>query len=162
MLALFLNQTTAAGILIAHPFNDVGRERQLALYSLRSKGRNDDGFTVQSIRCQKERKLATTETRVLHLASYRSGNERAANVAKRAGVVKRGLRPNESPDDIAEVWTAWGIQANFMHKPVLKLGCSRARLKHYYIPINYSIPLVAARCRRLAAGQLYIRVVAIG
>ena len=82
MLALFLNQTTAAGILIAHPFNDVGRERQLALYSLRSKGRNDDGFTVQSIRCQKERKLATRET--LYLASYRSGNERAGNVAKRA------------------------------------------------------------------------------
>ena len=53
------------------------------------------------------------------VASDRSGNERAVNVAKRAGVLKRGLRPNESSDVIADVWIAWGFQANFMYKPVL-------------------------------------------
>ena len=41
-----------------------------------------------------------------------SSNERAVNVAKRAGVLKRGLRPNESPEVIADVWLAWGFQAN--------------------------------------------------
>ena len=67
-----------------------------------------------------DRKFNTREVnRSSTVASDRSGNERAVNVAKRAGVLKRGLRPNESSDAIADVWIAWGFQANFMYKPVL-------------------------------------------
>ena len=67
-----------------------------------------------------DRKFNTREVnRSSTVASDRSGNERAVNVAKRAGVLKRGLRPNESPEVIADAWLAWGFQANFMYKPVL-------------------------------------------
>jgi hypothetical protein len=87
-----------------------------------------------------DRKFNTCEVnRSSKVASDRSGNERAVNVAKRAGVLKRGLRPNESPDVIADVRIAWGFQANFMYKPVLELGCSRARLKNYYIRVLFTI-----------------------
>ena len=66
------------------------------------------------------RKFNTREVnRSSTVASDRSGNERADNVAKRVGFLKRGLRPNESSDVIADVWIAWGFQANFMYKPVL-------------------------------------------
>jgi hypothetical protein len=39
--------------------------------------------------------------------------------SKHAGVLKRGLRPIESPEVIADVWIAWRFQPNFMYKPVL-------------------------------------------
>jgi hypothetical protein len=67
-----------------------------------------------------DRKFNTREVnRSSTVASDRSGNERAVNVAKRADVLKRGLRPNESPEVIADAWLAWGFQATFMYKPVL-------------------------------------------
>jgi hypothetical protein len=53
------------------------------------------------------------------VAADRSGNERAVNVVKRSGFLKRGLRPAQSPAQIDDVWKAWSFQANFMFKPVL-------------------------------------------
>jgi hypothetical protein len=87
-----------------------------------------------------DRKFNTREVnRSSTVASDRSGNERAVNVAKRAGVLKRGSRLIESSDVIADVWIAWGFQANFMYKPVLSLGCSRAGLKNYYTIFLFTI-----------------------
>jgi hypothetical protein len=75
---------------------------------------------LQPAFARNDRKFNTREVnRSSTVASDRSGNERAVNVAKRAGVLKRGLRPNESSDVIADVWIAWGFQANFLNKPVL-------------------------------------------
>jgi hypothetical protein len=75
---------------------------------------------LQPAFARSDRKCNTREVnRSSTVASDRSGNERAGNVAKRAGVLKRGLRPNDSHDVIADVWIAWGFQANFMYKPVL-------------------------------------------
>ena len=75
---------------------------------------------LQPVFARSDRKFNTHEVnRSSTVASDRSGNERAANVAKRMGVLKRGLRPNESVDAIADVWLACAFQANFMYKPVL-------------------------------------------
>lgn len=52
-------------------------------------------------------------------STHRSGNERAVNVAKRAGVIQRGAHSTESLDGVADTWLVWGFQANFMYKPVL-------------------------------------------
>jgi hypothetical protein len=77
---------------------------------------------LQPLFARSDQKFNTREVnRSSTVASDRSGNERAINVAKRAGVLKRGLRLNESPDVNADVWIAWGFQANFMYKPVLEL-----------------------------------------
>ena len=48
-----------------------------------------------------------------------SSNERAVKVAKRSGLLQRGLQLSWKPSDIADAWLAWGFQANFMYKPVL-------------------------------------------
>lgn len=53
------------------------------------------------------------------IAADRAGNERAVDVAKRAGMLKRGLRPAESVERICDVWLAWSFQANFMYKSVM-------------------------------------------
>ena len=53
------------------------------------------------------------------IAADRAGNERAVDVAKRAGMLKRGVRPRESLDRICDVWLGWSFQANFMYKPVM-------------------------------------------
>jgi hypothetical protein len=75
---------------------------------------------LQPAFARSDQKFSTREVnRSSMVASDRSGNERAGNMAKRAGVLKRGLRPNESADVIADVWIAWGFQANFMYRPVL-------------------------------------------
>ena len=47
-------------------------------------------------------------------------------MAKRAGVLKRGLRPNETPDVIAAVWIAWGFQANCMSVQASALARAQA------------------------------------
>ena len=53
------------------------------------------------------------------IAADRAGNERAVNVAKRAGMLKRGIRPAESWERICDVWLGWSFQANFMYKSVM-------------------------------------------
>ena len=75
-------------------------------------------------------------------------------MAKRAGVLKRGLRPNETPDVIAAVWIAWGFQANCMSvqaSQCISSGASQClssgalnrglRTIISYIPIHYYIHL---------------------
>ena len=52
------------------------------------------------------------------VASDRSGNERAVNVAKPSGLIARGLQHHQKTEIIADAWLAWGFQANFMFKPV--------------------------------------------
>jgi hypothetical protein len=53
------------------------------------------------------------------VAAHRSSNERAVNVMKRSGLLKRGLQKRQSTAMIADAWLAWGFQVNFMYKPVL-------------------------------------------
>jgi hypothetical protein len=43
----------------------------------------------------------------------------AVNVMKRSGLIRRGLQKHQDTSAIADVWLAWGFQANFMYKPVL-------------------------------------------
>jgi hypothetical protein len=75
---------------------------------------------LQPAFARSDRKFNSFEgNRSASVATDRSGNERAVNVAKRAGVLKRGLRSNEDADLIADVWLAWAFQVNFMYKPVL-------------------------------------------
>ena len=49
----------------------------------------------------------------------RSGNERAVNVCKRSGMMKRGFLPGMNPIRFNYVWREWAFRANFMYKPVL-------------------------------------------
>ena len=53
------------------------------------------------------------------VASDRSANERAVNVAKRAGFLSRGVDSAQDVGTVADVWLAWSFQCNFMFKPVL-------------------------------------------
>ena len=53
------------------------------------------------------------------VASDRSGNERAVNVCKKSGYIKRGLAPHGEPRRLNDSWLAWSFQANFMYAPVL-------------------------------------------
>ena len=53
------------------------------------------------------------------IAADRAGNERAVDVAKRAGMLKRGVRPAESLERTCDVWLAWSFQSNFMYKSVM-------------------------------------------
>ena len=53
------------------------------------------------------------------VATDQSGNERAVNVAKKSGFVKRGLQSNACPVWLDNIWCAFSFQANFMYKPVL-------------------------------------------
>ena len=98
---------------------------------------------LQPAFARSDRKFNTREVnRSSTAASDRSGNERAVNVAKRVGVLNRGLRTNESSDVIADVWIAWGFQAYFVYKPVLQLECSRVRPMNYYIIFLFTIIFV--------------------
>jgi hypothetical protein len=95
---------------------------------------------LQPAFARSDRKFNTREVnRSSTVAPDRFGNERAVNVAKRAEILNRGLRPNENSDFIADFWIAWGFQANFMFKPVLYIGCSQARFKNYYILLLFTI-----------------------
>ena len=53
------------------------------------------------------------------VAADRSGNERAVNLTKMSGLLKRGLRPNACPIRLNNVWLAWSFQINFMYASVL-------------------------------------------
>ena len=52
-------------------------------------------------------------------ATDKSGNERAANVQKRAGYIQKGICSKSNLKRADDVWIAWSFQANFMFKPVL-------------------------------------------
>ena len=53
------------------------------------------------------------------VASDRGANERTVNVSKRAGYIKRGLRPHMCPINYHKAWKTSAFKANFMYKPVL-------------------------------------------
>jgi len=53
------------------------------------------------------------------IAHDRSGNERAVNICKRSGLMKRGFSQEMSATRFNYVWRCWGFRANFMYKPVL-------------------------------------------
>ena len=53
------------------------------------------------------------------VASDRGANERTVNVSKRAGYIKRGLRPNMCPINYHKAWKTSGFKSNFVYKPVL-------------------------------------------
>jgi hypothetical protein len=54
------------------------------------------------------------------IATDRGGNERAVNVCKRSGLLKRGLGTNGSMENLDNAWLAWSFQANFMYDRVIK------------------------------------------
>ena len=53
------------------------------------------------------------------VAHDRSGNERAVNLCKRSGLMKRGFKQGMSARRFNNAWRTWGFQANFMFKAVL-------------------------------------------
>jgi hypothetical protein len=79
-----------------------------------------------------DRKFYSREvSRSSMVTSNRSDNERAANVAKCPGVLKRGLlRPNaESPQCHCRRLACLGMSGQFQDKPAHKLGYSQARFE---------------------------------
>jgi hypothetical protein len=92
------------------PFTNIVDKGYLCIMAAWQAGKQ---LFLQPAFARSDRKFNTREVnRSSTVASDRSGNERA-------GVFKRGLRPNESPEVIADVRIAWGFQANFMFKSVL-------------------------------------------
>jgi hypothetical protein len=53
------------------------------------------------------------------IATDRGGNERAVNVCKRSGLLKRGLANNASLTDLDNAWLAWSFQTNFMYNRII-------------------------------------------
>ena len=53
------------------------------------------------------------------VAHDRSGNERAVNVCKRSGMMKRGFKPGMNPIRFNYVWRVWAFRSNFMYKSIL-------------------------------------------
>jgi hypothetical protein len=56
---------------------------------------------------------------IADVATDRSGNERCVNIAKRFGIIKRGMEKRQSTAVIADAWLVSGFQANFMFKKVV-------------------------------------------
>jgi hypothetical protein len=75
---------------------------------------------IQPIFAKSDRRFVGDETVVsASVASDRSGNERAVNICKQSGYIKRGLTPHGNPRRLNDSWLAWSFQANFMYAPVL-------------------------------------------
>lgn len=53
------------------------------------------------------------------VAADRSGNERGVKRCKESAMLKRGLKPNDCPKRLNNVWLAWSFQSNFMYNSVL-------------------------------------------
>ena len=67
-----------------------------------------------------DRKFTSDEMLVAaSVAADRSGNERAVKLAKKSGLLKRGLKPRASPIRLNNAWMSWSFQVNFMYAPVL-------------------------------------------
>ena len=55
------------------------------------------------------------------VASDRGGNERAVNVSKRRGVIKRGFKAGMDAKMFQDTWITWTFQSNFMYNFVLRI-----------------------------------------
>ena len=53
------------------------------------------------------------------IAHDRSGNERAVNVCKRSGVMKRGFKQGMNTVRFNYLWRGWAFWANFMYRSVI-------------------------------------------
>ena len=53
------------------------------------------------------------------VASDRGGNERAVNVSKRCGAMKRGFKAGMDAKMFQDTWITWTFQSNFMYNSVL-------------------------------------------
>ena len=75
---------------------------------------------IQPIFAKSDRRFIGKETIIsASVASDRSGNERAVNMAKKSGYIKRGLTAAGSPERLNNAWLAWSFQVNFMYNTVL-------------------------------------------
>ena len=52
------------------------------------------------------------------IAHDRSGNDRAVNVCKRSGVMKRGFKQGMNTVRFNYLWRGWAFRANFMYRSV--------------------------------------------
>ena len=76
-------------------------------------------MTVQPVFAKSDQKFGGRDTIYSgSTASLRSGNERFVNVAKRPGIIKRGLNVSSDPKMFEDVWLCWSFQANFMYDPL--------------------------------------------
>lgn len=107
-----------ANVRSAHRHRTGGiSELQLATSSSRRRGKQ---LMLQPNFARSDRRFTSKEVlRSGAVASHRSGNERAMNVAKRSATLKRGLQPGGDTAAISDMWLLWGFQSNFMFKPVL-------------------------------------------
>ena len=75
---------------------------------------------IQPIFAKSDRRFVGSEAVVsASVASDRSGNERAVNMAKKSGFIKRGLTCGSNPERLNNAWLAWSFQVNFMYNTVL-------------------------------------------
>lgn len=77
-------------------------------------------LTLQPVYAKSDQRFKGSETMLsASVASDRGGNERAVNVSKRGGVIKRGFKPSMDAKMFQDSWIGWGFQMNFMYNPVL-------------------------------------------
>ena len=75
---------------------------------------------IQPIFAKSDRRFTGKDTVIsASVASDRSGNERAVNMAKKSGYIKRGLACGSDPERLNNAWLAWSFQVNFMYNTVL-------------------------------------------
>ena len=87
---------------------------------IRAAWRNGKQECIQPPFAASDRKFTSDEMLVsASVAADRSGNERAVKLAKKSGLLKRGLKPSACPMRLNNVWMSWSFQANFMYNPVL-------------------------------------------
>ena len=82
--------------------------------------KHDKQIVVQPHYSNSQRHFTTAEVLLsAAVAADRGANERAVRYLKACGFVKKGLRKNESPEILSDVWLTWGFQVNFVYNPVL-------------------------------------------
>ena len=82
--------------------------------------RHDGQLTAQPVYGKSDQRFKGSQTMLsASIASDRGGNERAVNVSKRCGVVKRGFKESMDAKMFQDTWITWGFQSNFMFNPFL-------------------------------------------
>ena len=85
-----------------------------------SNWRHDGKLMAQPVYGKSDQRFKGSQTMLsASIASDRGGNERAVNVSKRCGVVKRGFKESMDAKMFQDTWITWGFQSNFMFNPIL-------------------------------------------
>ena len=82
--------------------------------------REGDGqITVQSDFSKSDQRFKRHEALLsAAVGTDRSGNERAVNLSKQCGLIKKGIKSRTCYKRIDDVWLTWSFQCNFMFRSV--------------------------------------------